>query len=79
METQAPSDKTFGPSGTRSSDAVRTIMKDTISIPFPWREAVPSPIKEWFEAYAKSHNTAPVRYHGRTHNLRSIDEAAGWC
>lgn len=28
-------------------------------IPFPWDDSVPQNIKEWFEALAKSHNTAP--------------------
>ena len=33
--------------------------KTASSIPFPWNDAVPGKIKEWFEAMGKSHNTAP--------------------
>jgi len=28
-------------------------------IPFPWKEAVPEEISDWFHTLAKSHNTAP--------------------
>ena len=31
---------------------------DAQDIPFPWTDAVPSMIREWFETFAKSHNTA---------------------
>lgn len=43
---------------TRLIDAPK-IMKDITNIPFPWVEAVPPQIKDWYEAFGKSHNTAP--------------------
>lgn len=33
--------------------------RDAQNILFPWNDAVTENIKEWFEALAKSHNTAP--------------------
>ena len=54
-----PPAKRFKSSASRSLDATQKIMKDISSIPFPWDDAVPPIIKEWFEAFAKSHNTAP--------------------
>lgn len=38
---------------------VSKIVQDAQAIQFPWAEAVPLCIYEWFETYAKSHNTAP--------------------
>ena len=38
---------------------VGKIVSDAQSILFPWTEAVPEKIRNWYEAFAKSHNTAP--------------------
>ena len=38
---------------------VGKIVSDAQSIPFPWTEAVPEKITNWYEVFAKSHNTAP--------------------
>ena len=36
-----------------------TMATDAQTTPFPWGDAVPNNIRKWFEALAKSHNTAP--------------------
>ena len=38
---------------------VGKIVSDAQNIPFPWNEAIPENINQWFTAYGKSHNTAP--------------------
>jgi hypothetical protein len=47
------------PPFSRSLENAQKIMKDVVDIHFPWEDAVPPATKEWFEAFAKSHNTAP--------------------
>lgn len=40
-------------------DLTAKVISEAQSIPFPWNEAVPDKVKKWYEAFAKSHNTAP--------------------
>ena len=42
-----------------SQGEVGKIVLEAQSIPFPWVDAVPEAIHKWFEAFGKSHNTAP--------------------
>ena len=42
-----------------SHEDVSKVVIEAQSVPFPWTDAVPQKIHMWFEAYAKSHNTAP--------------------
>ena len=43
----------------RGSYGFTQLVKEVQEVEFPWKEAVPETIREWFEAFAKSHNTAP--------------------
>lgn len=61
MATPTPPAKRFHPSFSplHSPTPSELAGKDAWNIPFPWNDAVPNNIREWFEALAKSHNTAP--------------------
>ena len=53
-----PPAKRFQPSPHCSTDISKAVA-DAQSLDFPWSEAMPLKIKKWFEAFGKSHNTAP--------------------
>jgi len=44
---------------TSGQAEVGKIVTDAQCIPFPWSDVVPEKPRMWFEAFAKSHNTAP--------------------
>lgn len=44
---------------TSGQAEVGKIVTDAQCIPFPWSDVVPEKSRMWFEAFAKSHNTAP--------------------
>lgn len=62
MDTPPPAKRlkstSFNPSN-QSLDIAQKIMMDVVNVTFPWEEAVPPNIREWIEAFARSHNTAP--------------------
>lgn len=55
-----PPSKRFRPHKTNlSSDDVTEIILRAQKITFPWNKGVPENISNWFEAFGKSHDTAP--------------------
>lgn len=44
---------------SNSSAEISKIVADAQAINFPWASALPVKIQSWFEAFGKSHNTAP--------------------
>ena len=42
-----------------SARQARSVAQSAQSTPFPWKDAVPSEVSDWFQAYAKSRNTLP--------------------
>ena len=60
MSLTPPAPKRFllGQQNLFSGD-VSKVVHDAQAICFPWAEAVPSEISNWFETYGKAYNTAP--------------------
>ena len=56
MATPAPPAKRFQSS---SPVDISTMVATAQSCKFPWSDGMPSRIQRWFEAFGKSHNTAP--------------------
>ena len=51
--------RTLSPSFSQLQSGLSdTIVKEAQEIGFPWEDDMPDNIKEWFEAFGKSHNTA---------------------
>ena len=47
------------PTNVVSNQKALDIIHSAQALPFPWKEAVPERISDWFHIVAKSHNTAP--------------------
>ena len=48
----------MSPAYSFSQGEMSKIVTDAQDVPFPWNEAVPEKIRDWFEVFGKSHNTA---------------------
>ena len=62
MANSTPASKKMkftSPTHTVSDQKALDIIHTAQGIPFPWKEAVPEEISDWFHTLAKSHNTAP--------------------
>jgi len=62
MANSTPASKRMkftSPTHTVSDQKALDIIHTAQGIPFPWKEAVPEEISDWFHMLAKSHNTAP--------------------
>jgi len=62
MANSTPASKRMkftSPTHTVSDQKALDIIHTAQGIPFPWKEAVPEEISDWFHTLAKSHNTAP--------------------
>lgn len=55
----APKRQKFVGSIQVSPGQARSVSQAAQNVPFPWEQAVPSEVAEWFQAYAKSRNTLP--------------------
>ena len=49
----------MSPAYSFSQGEMSKIVTDAQDVPFPWNEAIPEKIRDWFEVFGKSHNTAP--------------------
>ena len=65
MAASTPASKRMrmaSPTNVVSNQKALDIIHSAQALPFPWKEAVPERISDWFHIVAKSHNTAPPSF-----------------